>query len=164
MIKQRYSERALELIKGSYDLHVHTAPSHFKRLMDDFELVLEADKYNMSGILIKNHYEPTGARAIIANKYSGSKAKLYGSITLNWPVGGINPYAVESSLRMGCKIVWLTTRDAANSLLYGDMSGDFFIRPGISIFDDNGNANRSLYEILEVVKKYDAFIATGHLS
>lgn len=159
-----YSEKALELIKGGYDLHVHTSPSHVSRSLDDFELAQDADRFGMAGVMIKNHYEPTGARAIIGNKYSGAKAKLYGSVALNWPVGGINPYTVESSLKLGCKMVWMPTRDAANSLRYGDMPGDFFKRPGISIYDENGNIKTSVFEVLEVIKKYDAYIATGHLS
>lgn len=159
-----YSDEVLELIKGSYDLHVHTSPSHFSRSLDDFELARDADRFGMEGVMIKNHYEPTGARAIICNRYSGAKTKLYGGIALNWPVGGINPYAVESSLKLGCKLVWMPTRDAANSLRYGDMPGDFFKRPGISIYDEDGNIKTAVFEVLEVIKKYGSYIATGHLS
>lgn len=161
---QSYRDQSLELIRGAYDLHVHTYPSHFKRMLDDFELCKEADKFGMKGILIKSHYETTHARAKMANKHSGTKAKLYGGIVLNWPVGGINPFAVESSLNLGAKIVWMPTRDSSNSLAYGDMQGDFFKRPGITIYNKDMKIKNSVYEVLEVVRKYKAYVATGHLS
>jgi len=65
---------------------------------------------------------------------------------------------------MGAKIVWMPTRDTANCLQYGNMRGDFFSRPGIVIYDENGKIKNSVFEIIEVVKKYDAYLATGHLS
>lgn len=153
-----------ELIKGAYDLHVHSAPSHFKRSLDDFELAREASAFGMAGIMIKNHYEPTETRATIANRYSGAATKMYGGIVLNWPVGGINPYAAESCLSLGGSIVWMPTRDAANSLNFGDMPGDFFKRKGITIYDKDGNILRTVYEVLEIVRAHNAAIATGHLS
>ncbi len=161
---KEYSDKAIELIKGGYDLHVHTEPSHVARSLDDFEMARDADKVGMAGILIKSHYETTHARAMIANKYAGTRCKLYGAVTLNWPVGGINPYAAESSLKLGAKIVWMPTRDSENSLVFGDMPGDFFKRPGISIYDENMKIRDAVYEVLEVVKKYGSYLATGHLS
>ena len=157
---------ALELIKGGYDLHTHPQPSHAQRTLDDFELVHEAAEAGMAGVMIKNHYEPTEARAALVNKYAGvaDTTLAYGGVTLNWPVGGLNPYAAASSLKLGGKIVWLPTRDSANSLVYGNMPGDFFDRPGISLCDDQGKLKDSVYEIMDVVKEYDAFLATGHLN
>ena len=77
-----------ELIVGAYDLHMHTAPSPFNRQLDDIQLLQQAGQAGMAGILLKSHYEPTAARAEIANRYAGSKAKAFGSLVLNWPVGG----------------------------------------------------------------------------
>lgn len=159
------SEHALELIKGGYDLHTHSTPSHARRALDDFMLVREASEYGMAGVMIKNHYEPTEARAEIANLYAGVAplTVAYGGVALNWPVGGLNPYAAASSLKLGGKIVWMPTRDSSNSLLYGNMNGDFFNRPGISVLDHRGKLLPSVYEIMDVVKQYDAYLATGHL-
>ncbi|MFZ7102477.1 MAG: DUF6282 family protein [Peptococcaceae bacterium] len=157
-------EKALELIKGGYDLHTHTTPSHFKRVLDDLQIVKEADDIGMAGVMLKNHYEPTGARAELINRISNIKAKAYGGLVLNWPVGGLNPYAVESALKMGARIVWMPTRDSENSLIYGDMPGDFFKRSGITVFSKQKALLPVIYEIFEVVKKYDSFLATGHLS
>lgn len=107
------------MLEGGYDLHIHRAPSHFQRLFDDVELLKEAATAAMAGIMIKNHYESPSARAALLNKHSNSSTIAYGGIVLNWPVGGLNPYAVESALKLGARFVWLPTRDAANCLIHG---------------------------------------------
>lgn len=165
IVGEEYREWAVELMKDGYDLHTHSTPSHANRALDDFMLLREADRYGMAGVMIKNHYEPTAARAAIANLYAGAKkTKAFGAVVLNWPVGGLNPYAVESSLKMGAKIVWMPTKDTAHCLRHGDMKGDFFSRPGIAIYDEDGKMKNSVFEIIDIVKKYDAYLATGHLS
>ena len=152
------------LLRGSFDLHMHAAPSPFGRLMDDFGLVEEAGAAGMAGIMLKSHYEPTAPRAQLVNAHSGSACRAYGGIVLNWPVGGLNPYAVENALKRGASMVWMPTRDSANSLRSGNMPGDFFDRPGIVIQDENGELKPEVLEILEIAKKYNAAVATGHIS
>ncbi len=152
------------LIRGAYDLHMHAAPSPFHRAMDDFGLLEEAGRAGMAGIVLKSHYEPTAARAELVNTHCSSCCTAYGAIALNWPVGGLNPYAVENALRRNARIVWMPTRDSANSLLSGNMPGDFFDRPGISAVDESGRLKPEVYQILEIAKKYNAVVATGHLS
>ena len=153
-----------EFVEGSYDLHVHSAPSHVKRTIDDIDLIKKASTYKMAGVLIKNHYEPTSGRSELINTHFNFFTKAYGGVVLNSTVGGINPYACESALKMGAKIVWLPTRDAENSLRYGNMKGDLFNREGISVVDEKGKLIKSFKEVVEVVKKYDATLATGHIS
>ncbi|MDU1910936.1 DUF6282 family protein [Fusobacterium sp.] len=155
---------AIELIKGAYDLHIHPYPSHVKRALNDFQLMDEADKVGLGGVLIKNHYEPTGARALLMNYSKKYKTKAYGGIVLNWPVGGLNPYALESSLNLGASIVWMPTRDAYNCLLHGDMEGDFFKRPGIKILNEKDQLLPAVYDIFDIVSKYGVPLATGHIS
>lgn len=132
--------------------------------MDDFGLVKDADKAGMAGIMLKSHYEPTGARAQLVNAHSGVSCRAYGGLVLNWPVGGLNPYAVENALKRDTRIVWMPTRDARNSLCSGNMPGDFFDRPGISIVDEAGRLKPEVEQILLIAKKYDAAVATGHIS
>ena len=159
-----YSTAAEELLHGAYDLHVHSLPSVFAREQDGMEIIREAGKAGMAGVLLKSHYEPTALRAELINRYSGSSAKAYGGLVLNWPVGGLNAYAVEEAARAGAKIIWMPTRDAANSLVFGNMEGDFFRRSGISVTDENDNLKDCVYDIMDIVKRADIFLATGHLS
>lgn len=157
-------ETAAELLKGAYDLHVHTAPSVFPRELDGIELVEEAEAAGMAGVMLKSHYEPTALRAELVNRHSHCRAKAYGALVLNWPVGGLNIFAVENALKAGAKIIWMPTRDSKNSLCFGNMEGDFFDRKGITILDDSGRLKPSVYEIMDAVKRYGVFLATGHLS
>ncbi|WMJ83731.1 DUF6282 family protein [Oscillospiraceae bacterium LTW-04] len=159
-----FLEKAKEIICGGYDLHIHTAPSHFPRKLDDFEALKQADDAGIAGILIKSHYEQTQSRAMMANEHCKTKAQAFGGLALNYPVGGFNPYAVESFLKAGGRMVWMPTRDAAHSLRMGDMPGDFFKRKGLSVFDAEGQINQEILEILDIIKNYDACVATGHIS
>ncbi len=153
-----------ELMRGAYDLHIHTLPSVFKRKMDGMEIVREADRAGMAGVMLKSHYEPTALRAELINKYSGCRTKAYGGLALNWPVGGLNVYAVDEALKAGAKIIWMPTRDAANSLVFGAMEGDFFRRPGITLTCENGRLKDEVYEIMDTVRANDGWLATGHIS
>ena len=138
-------DEVLRILEGSYDLHIHPIPSHVPRCLDDFELVEQAASYQMAGVMIKNHYESTAARAALVNRR-------------------MSHYAAESALKLGASFVWMPTRDSAHCLKSGDMPGDFFTRPGISVIDEEGKLLPVVYDIFDVIKKYDAVLATGHLS
>lgn len=157
-------QRCEVMLQGAYDLHIHPAPSPFGRALDDIQLLQAAGRAGMAGILLKSHYESTAARAELANRYADSPATAYGALALNWPSGGLNPYAVHNALKRGAKIIFMPTRDAANSLLSGDMPGDFFRRPGLTILSEGGSLKPAVYEILDAVKQYGAVLATGHIS
>ncbi len=161
---RRYADHTYELIKGAYDLHTHTAPSHVPRSLSDVELLQEASAVGMAGVMLKSHYDNTQGRAMLCNLSLQHHTKAFGSVTLNYPVGGLNPYAVESVLRLGASMVWMPTRDSCHSLRMGDMPGDFFQREGISILKENGHVKDAVYDIIDVTKKYNATLATGHLS
>ena len=156
--------RVRKLMQGAYDLHAHPHPSHFSRCLDDFQFARDCDAYGMGGAMLKSHYEPTAGRAVLCNAHSGAKATMYGGVALNQPVGGLNPYQVESTLKMGGIIVWLPTRDAWHVMSRGGKATDFLVRPPVEVLDAQGKPRREIYEIFEIMKKYDAWLATGHIS
>lgn len=160
-----YRQAALELLKGAYEMHVHTAPSHFKRLMDDVEYGKELDRYGMAGAVSKIHFGETAQRVAVFNKSGVSKAKLYGSITLDWGVGGLNPSAVKAALLLGAKIVWMPTLHSLNSIRYFEGKGKEYPveGPGIRLLDEAGNLRPEVHEIIALVKQFDAVLATGHI-
>lgn len=163
MEKSEMISQAHSIMKGGFDLHIHALPSHFNRMWDDVEIAKQYDECEFGGYITKSHYDNTVGRALLGNMYSGAKTKLLGSVTLNWPVGGINPFAVESCFKLGGKIVWLPTRDSENCLKYGDMKGDFFKRDPVIVSKD-GKLVPAMYEVFEATKKYDGWLATGHIS
>ena len=106
MYKPRHRE-VLELMKGAYDLHTHTAPDFGPRALNDKELLEQADAFGMAGVMLKNHLDPTPARAILANTTGGYKTKAYGSAVMNLSIGGLNPIAAKYYLQFGAKIIWM---------------------------------------------------------
>lgn len=99
-----------DLLKGGYDLHVHSAPDCLPRKMDDIDMAERITASTLSGYAIKNHWTSTAGRAKLINRlYPGCDA--IGTITLNSAVGGLNPTAVEMAARGGVKLVWFPTCD-----------------------------------------------------
>lgn len=167
-----------ELIKGAYDLHVHSAPDVLPRLMDDTEMAQRIIDSGMAGYAIKSHYFCTSERAETINKmYPGCDA--IGTITLNSSVGGMNPAAVELACRSGIKLVWFPTCDSESeqAFVFGketkklpywakivlDLKEQGVHNPTINILRDNKLLPEVL-EILDIIKKYDVILATSHIS
>ncbi len=169
-------EQVLKILNGAIDMHVHTAPSHFPRKFDDLEIARDMDIWGMGGCVIKSHYMPTGARAAMVNMHSGCRAKLYGGVTLDQTVGGLNPYAVESEMLMGSKMVWMPTFHAQNHIRFQQnierakmsstpgIGSQPVIAPPVRIVDQEGKLVPEVYQVFDVIKKYNGILGTGHLS
>lgn len=163
MYKPKHTEKVLALMKGAYDLHTHTSPDFFPRSLDDEELLKQADMYGMAGVMLKNHLDPTPARALLANTTGRYRAKAYGSAVLNLSIGGLNPIAVKYYLQLGAKIIWMPTVHARNQIEYFGRDKNLK-HPGIRLLDEDGYLKPEVLECLDLIKEYDAAIATGHIS
>ncbi|MEG0542503.1 MAG: DUF6282 family protein, partial [Angelakisella sp.] len=168
-----------ELIRGGYDLHVHSAPDVLPRKMDDLEMAQRIIDSGMAGYVIKSHYFCTSERAQLINKlYPGCNA--IGSITLNSSVGGINPTAVEMAGRSGAKLVWFPTCDSEHELAHVfdgnpnkklpywaqiilEMKKDGISAPTINLLE-NGKLIAPVYDVLDILAKYNMVLATSHVS
>lgn len=110
-------------LKGVIDMHVHTNPDLRHRAYDDFELMEAAVRVGARAIVIKTHQGTTMDRAYLCNRHNqivhggDNDFTMFGSITLNRVVGGINPKAVEVALKLGAKVVWLPTQSARNHMV-----------------------------------------------
>ncbi|WP_110955156.1 DUF6282 family protein [Anaerosinus massiliensis] len=145
-----------EILKNVIDLHIHTNPDVRQRRLDDIELAQEAARVGARAIVIKSHVVPTMDRAQIAEKVVPG-IKVFGGITLNPEVGGINPSAVEAARKMGAKIVWLPTAWSAHERkIMGKNDGVESIV--------NGEIVPPLEKVLEIIAKHDLILGTGHLS
>ena len=107
------SDRAWKALEGAYDLQVHVGPDVIARRIDDIDCAKEFLARGMKGFVLKSHYIQTGERAQVVTK-AVPGSKVFGAVTLNHSVGGLNPVAVELAGRSGCKIVWMPTVDAEN--------------------------------------------------
>src|SRR5207248_2355174 len=107
------SARAWKVLEGAYDLQVHVGPDVIARRIDDIDCAREFLARGMKGFVLKSHYIQTGERAQVVTK-AVPGSRVFGALTLNHSVGGLNPVAVELAGRTGCKIVWMPTVDAEN--------------------------------------------------
>jgi hypothetical protein len=87
-------------LEGAIDLHVHAAPSLMPRYADDRELAREAAEAKMGGFALKAHEGDTTGRAYHLQQNFPELA-IFGGFEVIPPVGGLNPAAVETSLRLG---------------------------------------------------------------
>jgi hypothetical protein len=148
---------------GTFDMHVHAAPDVASRTVHDIELAQKAKEMGMRGIVTKNHEFITNDRAYLVRQVV-SGVEVFGGITLNGSVGGVNPVAVDNMIKFtgGCgKIVWLPTHDAAHHKAFFTKKPD---AGGIRVIDGSGNVVPELKKILELVGKADIIFATGHVS
>jgi len=165
----------ISLLRGAIDLHVHAGPSLFPRLMDAVEAAEAARAAGMRGLVFKHHHIPTVDRAYLAHR-AVPEVEVYGGVTLNYAVGGLNPFAVDAALKMGAKIVWMPSIDARNHARFFGELGKYgarldYAKPsfyegveGIGIIGENGDIDERLGPILDAIAEADAAVATSHLS
>ena len=174
------SARARDLVRGAYDLHVHTGPDLLPRSATDLELAYRCRERGLAGFVIKSHYIPSAPRAAAVRALVPEIAAL-GSIVLNQAVGGINPVAVEIAARAGARVVWLPTFDGVN-----EMSSHASFPPGVKppqwarlqqemreqgvsskpvcVVDDQGTVLPEVQTVLRLIARHHLVLATGHLA
>ncbi len=148
-------------LKGVVEVHVHAKPDLYPRSCSDMELMEAGVRVQARAIVVKWHYGQTAARAQLCNEmrrrlYPDSNVEMIGSIVLNKPVGGINPSAVETALKLGAGIVWMPTMDSRNER---EQKG---FHDGI-VCVENGHVTEPVKEVLKMVREYGAVLGTGHL-
>ena len=145
---------------GVIDIHAHSDPDSVPRSIDAIDLAKLAHARGMRGLVLKNHYEPTASLAYIVRKEVPG-IEIFGGISLDLTVGGVNPAAVEHMAHMKGgwgRVVWLPTFDAENQVRFDKAS-----RPFASV-SKNGRLLQEAGQVLEVIAKYKLTMATGHSS
>jgi hypothetical protein len=172
------SDRAWKALAGAYDLQVHVGPDVIARRIDDIDCAKEFLAHGMKGFVLKSHYIQTGERAQVVTK-AVPGSTVYGAITLNHSVGGLNPVAVELAGRTGCRIVWMPTVDAQNETagrldggsaklpfwakIQRELAAEGISPPPLTVIDESGNLIEAARRCLERIAKHNMILATGHL-
>lgn len=151
-------------MRGVIDMHVHTSPDLRARTYDDFELCDAAARVGARAIVIKSHLGSTAERAVLANRYNrlvhGENGfTMFGSLTLNRCVGGINPVAVEHALKLGAKVIWLPTQSARRHLEMTGQAAD-----GAVDVVREGRIVPELEDVLSLIREHGAVLGTGHIA
>jgi len=153
-------------LDGAIDLHVHTAPDVYERLVTDDEQVESALTAGMRAVLLKSHHTLTADRATLARTRHG--LPVFGGLALNHSVGGLNPVAVETAIAFGAKQIWMPTLHAKHCLEHAEP--EMFRaearkgRVGLTVLDEKGAILPIVHQILEQIRDADIALGTGHLA
>ena len=148
-------------IVGAIDLHAHHDPDSYPRQADAFEIARLAKERGLRGLVLKNHWTETAGLAYLVRKYATPGYEVFGAVTLDTAVGGVNPQAVRYMVDVAGgygRIVWMPTHDSEHEVRYNKEQ-----RPFVAV----SRAGKLLPEVLEViglVAQHDLALATGHVT
>jgi hypothetical protein len=154
------------LMEDAIDTHVHGGSDPFERRQLEDEIAIDCTKAKLKAVVIKNWYTPSASRIGLIQKVADQWAEdhrmrpvtVFGGITLNSSVGGLNPEAVKRCLGFPrFKYVWMPTVDSYNNqkITFNKEDG------GIKYLTDNGKVVSELREILHIIAENDLILATG---
>ena len=150
------------LLSGSIDMHLHPGTDAFCRI-DALEAARQARQAGMKAIVIKDHFIPTAPIASMVNRLVPD-FQVFGSICLDYEIGGLNVHAVEYSARAGARVVWMPTFSSDNSRAKMRELGVPLEGGGFSILNSSGQLLPEIRPILAVIKENDMVLASGHIS
>jgi hypothetical protein len=162
-----------ELLVGAIDLHCHSGPAVMPRILDHHDALIDAAAAGFKAVVYKDHYYPGMAHAIILEKLFKDKGvQLFSGIVLNNAMGGWNPHAVDHTIKLGGKIVWLPTVSAANHIAHVETGKTktfpktaqrMIDQVPLSAVDANGRLLDPVKEVLDLIAEADIILAGGHL-
>ena len=156
-VDQKLTDPALT---GAIDLHAHHGPDSYARQWDAFEVVKLAKERGMRGVVLKNHWTETAGLAQLIRKYGTQGIEVFGSVTLDTPVGGVNPMAVRYMADVEGnwgRIVWMPTHDSEHEVNY------YKETRAKAIVSRNGKLIPEVFEVLDLIKERNLTLATGHV-
>lgn len=147
-----------QTLVGAIDFHAHAAPDGTARKIDVIDLARAAKAAGMRAIVIKNHYEPTASLAFIVRKEVPG-IEVFGGISLDLTVGGVNSAAVEWMIKVTGgfgKVVWLPTFDSESQVALDKQS-----RPSAPVSRD-GRLLPATLQVIALAARHDLVLETGH--
>ena len=156
-----------DLLRGMIDFHIHAAPCAIsERIYDEENVALRACQAGMKAVVFKCHSTPSSGRKLFIEKSVQAWAQangqepldVFAGVALNSPVGGLNPDAVQTSLKLGGKFVWTPSVDAAHHRRVLGKPG------GIEVITEDGQVMPALKEIFEMVRNEGAVLGLSHHS
>ncbi len=157
-----------EILEEAIDIHIHAAPDIFPRELDETDVIRQARKLGMRGVLLKSHFT-TNADRIYMLKKKFDDIEVFSNICLNKSVGGINPEAVFTALNLGAKRIEMPTVDSEKHIetlgrTYPWSKIQLPHSEGITIIDSEGELIPQVRKVNELIASHDAILCTGHLT
>src|SRR5262249_43456990 len=94
-------------------------------------------------------------------KYATPGFEVFGAVTLDTAVGGVNPQAVRYMVDVvgnRGRIVWMPTHDSEHEVRYNKET-----RPFVTVSRD-GKLLPNVHEVIAIVAQHDLALATGHVT
>ena len=149
-----------QTLNGAIDMHAHANPDGFPRKIDAIDLARLAKQRGMRAIVLKNHYEPTASLAYIVRKEVPG-IEVFGGISMDLTVGGVNPAAVEwmTKVKGGYgRVVWLPTFDSEAQVKLSKQQRPF--APVVR----NGKVVPEVAQVIAIAARNNLVLETGHSS
>src|SRR5437867_1510763 len=162
VVQAQTSQQAADggrLMRGAVELHYHVDPGY-----GVYEHLAQAKAAGVRALLLKNHYEPTGALVMLLRpQFPG--LELYAGFVFNRSNGGINVPGVEYMASISGdpkpgKIVWLPAGDTEK-----EARGGRNPNPNASFVavTKNGQLLPEVKQALAVIAKNNFTLASGHV-
>lgn len=149
-----------QTLAGAIDMHAHSDPDGVPRSIDAIDLARLAKSRGMRAIVLKNHYEPTASLAYLVRKEVPG-IEVFGGISLDLTVGGVNPAAVEwmTKVKGGYgRVVWMPTYDSEHQVTSSGQK-----RPFARVAKD-GKLVPEVVQVISIIAKNNLVLETGHSS
>ena len=149
-----------QTLEGAIDMHAHSYPDGTPRSIDAIDLARLAKSRGMRAIVLKNHYEPTASLAYIVRKEVPG-IEVFGGISLDLTVGGVNPAAVEwmTKVKGGYgRVVWMPTYDSEAQVTLRHEQRPF------ARVSKNGVLVPEVVQVISIIAKHNLVLETGHSS
>jgi hypothetical protein len=149
-----------QTLEGVIDMHAHSDPDGAPRSIDAVDLARLAKSRGMRALVLKNHYEPTASLAYIVRKEVPG-IEVFGGISLDLTVGGVNPAAVEwmTKVKGGYgRVIWMPTYDSEAQVKLTNQQ-----RPFARVSKD-GKLVPEVLQVIAIAAKNNLVLETGHSS
>lgn len=157
-------------LSGIIDMHCHSGPSPFPRRFDHVEAAQDgADRLQMRAMVVKSHHHNTVMDLLaMKDRLASVPTQVFGGIALNSQVGGLNPFAVEMSLRMGGKVVWFPTISSGRHIECHPEHAGFpsaTVELGVERVNvtENGAPVPAVHDVLDRIAEAGAVLNGGHM-
>lgn len=164
------SQAITKILSGIVDMHCHSGPSPFPRRFDHVQAAQDgAERLQMRAMVVKSHHHNTVMDLLaMKDRLASVSTQVFGGIALNNQVGGLNPHAVEMSLRMGGKVVWFPTFSSGRHIqCHPEHAG--FPTPTVELgteqinVTEDGELVAAVHPVLDRIAEAGAVLNGGHM-
>ena len=165
-MKFRFDKNVSALLEGSIDIHIHSAPYVYPRLLNDVELPLREGKRHAGDSGEKSLFRDGGTRTACdrcrgLSRFRGHRAQSHQRRTeqARGQDGAEDGGQRGLDAHRACRLFRQNKSHVAN--LATEIGDDV---QGLVLVKEDGTLKDELYEIFDIIREADAIFATGHVT